>query len=105
MSKKREKNGKKPRGVGRRFSVDDPRPGPGRPSLTPTEKEVRELARLTTPDCIRRLDTLANGGGMTAVKSNEILLERAWGKPKQELDISSSTGGLVIMLPPLDPLE
>lgn len=64
---------------------------------------MKDLAKSKSLDAITRLDLLGQGSGMTAVRANEILLERAWGKPKQEIDLDAKNrlGGLIIHLPPL----
>lgn len=61
----------------------------GRPKLTAEEREVRELARAKGPRCIERLDKLADGTGMVAVAANNSILDRALGKPRQEMDIEA----------------
>lgn len=106
MSRKRQITARRKQGgKGKPFVKGDSRANKdGRPPLTPTEKEVKELARQKSIDCITRLDLIAKGKGMTAVRANEIILDRAWGKPKQEVELPpGTTAGLMIMVPPENP--
>lgn len=71
--------------------------GAGRPKLAQTH-HVRSLARAWTTQCITRLGTALSGPDSTAIRAAEILLERAWGKPVQPIDMT------VITLEDLDQL-
>lgn len=80
----------------------------GRPPLTPEERQDREAlvrrARDMSQAVLDRLETLAlRGKGPVAVRASELVLDRAWGKPRQDLEVTANGPGVVIMLPPADP--
>lgn len=103
MAKSSQKTARRKQGgKGKPFAKGQSGNPKGRPLQTVEEKEVRALAQSKSLHCIDRLEDLAGGSGMTAVRANEILLERAWGKPKQEVELAGGRGGLLIMLPPED---
>lgn len=71
-----------------------PNPG-GRPK---DYKEVAAFAKKFTEEAILALaDLMRNAENESArVRAAEILLERGWGKPRQDIDITSTTPVLVI---------
>jgi hypothetical protein len=108
MSPKRKTTVKrKPRG--KPFVKGDPRANlAGRPPVTLEEREFKELCKTKAPAAVERLEKLALGKGTTAYKANEYLIDRGYGKPKQETEVKWSPGtrtGLMIMLPPVEPVE
>lgn len=75
----------------------------GNPSGLPKAiVEVRALAREHTADAIAALvSALDDASGAVRVRAAEALLDRAWGRPTQAIDV----GGGEDSLPPLKPEE
>lgn len=64
----------------------------GRPKVP---NEVLELARGKSADCIHRLDAIAKDPKAPAqarVAANVAILDRAWGKPAQSVDMNVNQG-------------
>jgi hypothetical protein len=81
----------------------------GRPPLTAEQKQDREVlttrARELTPDVLERWYEIAMcGTGMPAIRAGENIVDRAWGRPRQSVELEANVGGgLVIGLPPENP--
>lgn len=81
------------------------RRGPGRPfqpgqsgnpgGMKPIPPEVREMARAATPQAIATLIQVCERGDTSSsrVSAAVALLDRAWGKPAQSLEVSSPNDG------------
>ena len=69
---------------------------PGRP---PEDPEVKALAREWTGEAIATLAGImrSSKNDSTRVKAAEILLDRGWGKPKQEIEASGPGGGPLVI--------
>ena len=65
---------------------------------TPAQKEIQELARSFAPTCLEKLFEIATEGNRDAdrIKASEIILDRAYGKPKTQ---SESDGGTYVPQP------
>lgn len=87
---KRSKNGRDSRG---RFAKGNP--GGGRPRNTQEQKDalqqIRDLAP-TVSEEMRRILTDPEESSALKVRIAEIVLDRAYGKPKQELDATLNRG-------------
>lgn len=87
---KRSKNGRDSRG---RFAKGNP--GGGRPRNTQEQKntlqQIRDLAP-TAAEEMRRILTDPEESSALKVRIAEIVLDRAYGKPKQELDATLNRG-------------
>lgn len=107
ISKKAATKGKKPRG--KPFPKGQSGNPAGRPALTFEERQSREAlvkrARDMSPAVLDNLAQLAEGKGLPAIRAGEIILDRAWGRPKQDahVEVELSKGGVMVMLPPADP--
>lgn len=55
---------------------------------TPAQKEIQDLARSMAPHCLNELFGIATGNGKEAdrIKACDIILDRAYGKPKPQTD-------------------
>lgn len=107
MSGKRRKTARRRQGgKGKPFVKGDPRANKdGRPPLSLEDREFKALCRAKAPESVERIEKIARGKGMTAFKANEYLVDRGYGKPKQEIDLGArgGAGGLIICLPPENP--
>jgi len=87
-SRNSPKTGRKPTRGG--FKPGDPRINRhGRPPLTEEQRSFKELCREKSRGALERLEKIAKGKNATSfvVRANEVIIEHAWGKPKQEQDI------------------
>jgi hypothetical protein len=77
------------------------RPGAGRPSGSPNKltRPLKEAAALHTEDCLAVLVRLRDHAESEQVRlaAAMALLDRAHGKPRQELDLNKSEGVTVII--------
>lgn len=73
----------------------------GNPSGRPKEiKEVRDLARQHTKAAIARLaELMLDDNGRTAVAACTALLDRAWGKAPQSMELPADGEGQTAMMP------
>ena len=63
----------------------------GRPKRTMEEKELIEACKAKAPAAVRRLAKLMNSDNESvALRASIAILERAYGKPRQEVDVSAS---------------
>jgi len=89
----RENGGKTERDEKGRFVCS---PGPGRPK---EQVHVRDLARQYTEDAIRVLVEIALTGKKESARAQaaEALLDRAWGRPSQAVELSGDAGLRIII--------
>lgn len=84
------------------------RPGAGRPLGTPNKltRPVKELAVSYGPDSIERLVQLRDSAESEQVQfaAARELLDRAYGRPRQELDVNQNQGIRVIVYGPAEPV-
>lgn len=76
------------------------RAGAGKKRGVPNKvtKDVRELARQYTAEAVERLAFwMRSGEGTPSVKATKELLDRGWGQPKQDHEI---TGALTVLIHP-----
>jgi hypothetical protein len=75
----------------------------GRPPLTEEQKDFKALCRLKAPDALERLEKIGKRTQLAALNAaataNKTIIEHAWGKPKQELDITSDVKMPTLYLP------
>jgi hypothetical protein len=109
MPRRPKNNGgttKKPGGVtGRGFKPGRSGNPKGRPKVP---EEVRELARAHTVDAIEGLSKVLRAKktpAMARIVAAEALLNRGWGKPRQELELSGPGGKPLIPTIPLKDLS
>lgn len=59
----------------------------GRPKLTPEVREARDIARIATPDMVRRLIRIAqeSDDDKAVITACNAILDRGMGKPVQEV--------------------
>lgn len=71
----------------------------GNPSGRPKAcAEVVELARKYTAEAIATLaDIMGNGDLRSRVAAAQVLLDRAWGKPSQAVEVTGAEGGAVLV--------
>lgn len=78
----------------------------GRPVITPTELEFKRAAQEKSMAALERIEKTGRGRGPRALEANEILLDRAWGRPRQETSLSGADGGpLKVEVKSVDPKE
>ena len=64
----------------------------GRPKAS---QDVAALCRIHTPECIQTLvDTMRNKSHKDRVPAALALLDRGWGKPKQQLEVSADADAI-----------
>lgn len=75
----------------------------GRPPLTPEQKDFKDLCRQKSTAALERLERAGKRTKASelnaAVAANRAIIEHAWGKPKQELDVTSDVKTPVLFLP------
>lgn len=107
MSKKiSQKTAKrKRRGKGVPFKAGESGNPSGRPPLTPTERELRDLFRAKAPAALARIEAVAKGGGKDALKADEYIVDRGYGRPRQEVEVSGADGGPIKHVVALNPKD
>ena len=100
-SKNRARTGKRNRGS---FGAGDTRSNrKGRPPLTPEQREFKELCKQKSPEALVRLERIGKRTQLAAlnaaVAANKAIIEHAFGKPKQEIDLATDVQTPTLFLP------
>lgn len=60
----------------------------------PVPKDIKDAFRNLTPKAIKTLEEALDEGGAVAVRAAETIIERAWGRAPQSLEVSSPDGSM-----------
>jgi len=72
----------------------------GRPKRTPEQKEIEDLARTWSRAAINRLGKIATKGeDKDAVRACEAILDRGFGRSRQQVDVGVTMPSGVVILP------
>ena len=89
---------------GKPFAAGDTRINrKGRPPLTPEQRQFKELCKQKSVAALERLERIGKrtqlGALNAAAAANKAIIEHAWGKPKQELELAGDVKTPVLFLP------
>jgi hypothetical protein len=72
----------------------------GRPKKTPEQREIEELARTWSKRAMNRLGKIATKGeDKDAVRACEAILDRGFGRARQQVDVGVTMPSGVVILP------
>jgi hypothetical protein len=79
----------------------------GRPPLTPEQREFKELCKQKSTAALERLERIGKRTQIDALgaatNANKAIIEHAWGKPKQEVEVGGDLRVPTLFLPEKEP--